>query len=388
MLKRSRRGWLMEAVEVSESATSRRAAACGYFPRCGGCALQHLDYPSQLELKHRVCSTNSESVGCSPERISDPVSGPRLHYRAKARLGVRVVDGEVLVGYRESYSGRVVRMTDCPTLIPAFSRLIEPVQELIANLSRPDAIPQVEFAAGDRDRAMILRHLSPLNAADRRHLQIFADHHQLRCELQSAGYDSIEAISPGESLLGYANPDYGLYFEFPPWAFTQINRALNRVLVRTALLSLAPERNARVLDLFCGIGNFSLPLVRRGVTVRGYESSAQAVEYATHNARINGLESRCEFVETDLYHRAGRELDEAEYLLMDPPRSGAGPNLCRWLNNDRIRRAVYISCDPKSFAADARVFVSSGFVLEQAGVFDMFPHTAHVETLGIFRRTW
>jgi 23S rRNA (uracil1939-C5)-methyltransferase len=387
VLKRRGGAWFGEAVTPDAAAPSRQVPPCEVFPRCGGCALQHLDYPAQLAHKSARLRAELERAGVRPARLRDPVSCGQFHYRYKARLGVRVVGGELLVGFRESYSSRVARMSDCKTLAPPFVRMLPQLRDALAGLSRPDRVPQVELAGGDREFAVIVRHLCELDGADRARLRDFGRITGMRVFLQSGGYDSVVELDPASTpFLSYANPDFGLCYRFLPTDFTQVNPLVNRALVRTAILALAPEPGARATDLFCGIGNFSLALARRGLDVRGYESAAGAVERARLNARANGLTPRAEFAVADLYDAECPDLPESEYLLLDPPRSGAGPNLARWARSPALQRIAYVSCNPVTFAADAAVLQAQGFVLEQAGIFDMFPHTAHVETLGLFGR--
>ncbi len=389
VLKRRRGLWLAEAQTVlSSHSPARVVPPCSNFPRCGGCAMQHLNYAEQILLKQRRLEHALTESGVVPLSWSAPRLGPRLHYRTKARFGVRLVADRVLVGFRESFSNRVGRMDDCRTLIPAFSDLLPDLKDVLTRISIPAQIPQIEVAAGDTTRALLVRHLADFTMEDRASLVEFAERHDVSLFSQPGGYDSIQPMNrlTDSPFLGYANPDYGLYFRFLPWDFTQVNLAMNRSLVQSALLALAVEPGEVVVDLFCGIGNFSLPLAIAGANVRGLEASAGAVERAEMNARLNGLDSRCEFLKLDLYDPACQSLGEARYLLLDPPRSGAGENLGPWLAASRPERAVYVSCDPNSFATDAATFKQHGYALQQVGIYDMFPHTAHVETLGLFVR--
>ncbi len=390
VLKRRKGEWLAEAFEIATPSADRRSAACRYFPRCGGCSMQHLDYARQLALKEDGLRQALSENGVVPVSFEQPVHGPRFNYRTKARLGVRVVGGEVLVGFRESFGNRVGRMTECLTLTEPLSRLLVPLKQLIAELSAPGRIPQVELAGGDAEAAIILRHLDPLTEADRNAIASFSREHGIRVYTQSGGYDTVlpASASATEPYLGYANPDFGLHFLFTPMDFTQVNLSMNRKLVQSAVLGIDARPGERVLDLFCGIGNFSLPLAASGYQVVGLEASAPAIERAGMNARHNGLSERCEFAVQDLYHADCLNPGQADYLVLDPPRSGAGPNLPAWLQTTGAKRVVYVSCSPASFAKDARILASAGFVLEQVGIYDMFPNTAHVETLGIFQRPW
>jgi 23S rRNA (uracil1939-C5)-methyltransferase len=388
ILKRRRGVWYGEADTPGEHATARVNAPCPNYPRCGGCALQHLDYAAQLRHKAAHLNDLLAAAGVTPGRVHAPVSGPRFHYRYKARLGVRVVGGELLAGFREGFSNRVVRMSDCKTLAVPFAAMLGPLREALGNLQQPDRIPQVELAAGDRRFAIIVRHLSALAERDLARLAELEARAGVRVFLQSGGYDTVVPLHPhGSPYLSYANPEFGLCFEFLPTDFTQVNPFINRALVQRALLALAPRPGTVATDLFCGIGNFSLALARRGVHVHGRESAAGAVTRAAHNARLNGVAARAEFAVADLYDAACPDIPESDYLLLDPPRSGAGPNLERWAGSGRVERIVYVSCNPRTFAADAARLSGLGFTLQEVGAFDMFPHTAHVETLGLFVRS-
>jgi 23S rRNA (uracil1939-C5)-methyltransferase len=388
---RKRRGgvWYAQAADRSADAPDRVAAPCPAFPRCGGCTLQHLDYRSQLAHKQQSVLELLARQGIAAGRVRAPVSGPRLHYRHKARLGVRVVDGAVLVGFREGFSNRVARMQACYALARPLTDALAELRDTLAGLSIVDRIPQVEVAAGDTGTAYIVRHLAPLTPADRARLAEFAAGPDRAVYLQPEGYDSIHGLDAAAAMryLSYGNPEFGLLFEFLPTDFTQVNPAINRALVQAAVLGLDPRPGDRVDDLFCGIGNFSLALARRGARVRGLESGADAVVRAQHNAVRNGLAGRAEFAVQDLYHPSGARTSTGRLMLIDPPRSGAGPNLRTWVADDVLERIAYVSCNPRTFATDAAVLRECGFRLAEVGIFDMFPHTAHVETLGLFVRS-
>jgi 23S rRNA (uracil1939-C5)-methyltransferase len=394
---RRRRGgvWYGEGDDPDPAVPARRHPPCSAFPRCGGCVLMHLDYPRQLEAKAGWLRAELERHGLTAARIRAPVSVVQLHYRYRARLGVRVVDGEVLIGFREGFGNRIARTRECRTLAAGFVQRLPALAGALASLRRPDRVPQIEFAGGDRDVAILVRHLTALDEREHRVLLDFARLTDTRVYLQPGGYDTVWRLDsggngagapPSDPHLTYSLADFGLCYRFLPTDFIQVNPFVNRALVRAALLGLAPRPGARVTDLFCGIGNFSLALARSGLRVFGYESSPAAVARARLNAQVNGLEDRAEFVVMDLYDARCPSLPESEYLLLDPPRSGAGENLQRWAACPRLERIAYVSCNPRSFATDAALLRDRGFDLEEVGIFDMFPHTAHVETLGIFSR--
>ncbi len=389
VLKRRRGTWYAQADSPEVGALDRQTPPpCAFFPRCGGCALQHLAYDAQLNHKEGRLLHVLEQAGVRPQKVRRPVAGPRLHYRYKARLGCRLLGSELLVGFRESFSSRVARMDSCQTLALPFARNLPLLQEALAGLEQPHLVPQVELAAGDTDFAYVVRHLQPLTEADRVRLLCFARNSGGRLYLQPEGYDSVHPLDPGDAsdYLAYSNLDFGLRYQFRPTDFTQVNPHMNRSLVRSAVLGLDPPPGATVADLFCGIGNFSLALARLGARVHGYEAASASIERAQLNASLNGLSNQAQFRVVDLYHAEGELLPEVEFLLLDPPRSGAGPNLRQWASWPRLERIAYVSCSPDTFAEDARVLQQTGFELKEVGIYDMFPHTAHVETLGVFQR--
>lgn len=389
VLKRGAGTLFAQAHQVCEPAAIRQRPPCRVFPRCGGCVLQHADYAAQL--RHKVKTLHSALAGNAVEAELErpPVAGPRLYYRHKARMGVRRVGENVLVGFRESFSSRVVRMSHCTILAPPLAQLFPDLQATIGKLERRDRIPQIELVAGDRETAVVVRHLVPLESADRRLLTCFAQAQNSRLVLQSGGYDSLELLWPPDAKrwLSYSLIDFGLTFRFGLDDFVQINPHVNRELARAVATALERRRRSVVADLFCGVGNFSLVLARRGLAVRGYDAGTGAIARAKLNAALNGVAPRCEFRRADLYHPGHVLPQDVDQLLLDPPRSGAGPNLESWLRSPMLDRVVYVSCNPVTFASDAARLVRCGFGLADVGIFDMFPHTAHVETLGIFVRT-
>ena len=390
VVKRRKGVWHAEAFEIASQSAARVVPGCVYFPRCGGCAMQHLDYERQIALKEDHLHAELARHGVVPGRVNPATLGPRFNYRSKARFGVRVVGGEVLVGFRETLSNRVARMDACLTLTRPLALLPGSLKALIAELSCPERIPQVEVAAGDESAAIILRHLDPLTENDVERIEAFSLEQGVRVYGQSAGYYSVIALSSSaaEEYLSYGNPDFGIHFRFRPTDFTQVNMDMNRKLVRAAVAALEPRSTGVILDLFAGIGNFSLALAARGFRVRGFEAAAESIERARMNARHNALEARCEFEVRDLYHADCLDLGRAASMVLDPPRSGAGPNLDSWTRSSGVERIAYVSCSPASFASDAATLLRAGFDLSEVGIFDMFPHTAHVETLGIFQKQW
>ncbi len=377
---------------------------CAAFGTCGGCSAQQLDGAEQLRAGERLLAGHLRDLaGLEPDRYEwlPPLTGPRWNYRRKARLAVRVVPrkGGALVGFREQRGGRVTVMNDCETLAPPLARLIRPLRALLNELDARAAIPQIEVAAGEggeasrhAEAALVVRHLQPLTRADRSLLVEFARQWNLQVYLQAAGPASVHGLHPrqgqGEGRLHYHLPEFALRFAFHPLDFVQVNAEVNRRAASLVVELLAIEAGDRVLDLFCGLGNFSLPLASRGAAVTGVEGSATMVERARGNARANGLEGQTRFFAADL-HRWNSSADWAsgpyDKILLDPPRSGALESVAL-IAASGARRLVYVSCNPESLARDARELGRRGYDLKSAGVMDMFPHTSHVESVAMFER--
>ena len=370
----------------------RVASVCSAFPRCGGCNLHHLAYDQQLQLKEQQLRQALRDNQVTPQTWRQPQSAARIGYRTKARLGVRRVGDQVLVGFRESFSSRVARLGECLTLTPALSRLLLPLREVIAGLAAPDKIPQLELAQGDDGISVIVRHLTELTDTDLACWRDFEHKHHVQVVLQSAGYDSLRALNPERDQVqdrSYQLPRYGLSMHFQPHQFTQVNQPMNQRLIDAVTAYLQPVAGKRVLDLFCGIGNFTLPLARHGAQAVGLEASSDAVRQAQVNADLNRVSAGFEVA--DLYDEqvapaVQRHAAGADALVLDPPRSGAGPQFGQWLQVFQGDHVIYVSCHPGTFAQDAAALQNAGFVLREVGVYDMFPHTAHIETLGCFVR--
>ena len=386
LLRRQRGEWWGETDAVLGASPARRPAPCPLFPRCGGCAVQQLEGAAQLAAKQARLLERLDASGVAVRKLRPPVTGPSYHYRTKARLGVRLVGDAPLIGFREHLSNRVARMDDCLVLTPRLGRLIEPLKRLVDGLSVRDAVPQIELAAGDEDCALVMRHLRPLCADDANALRRFAHCFRVALLTQAGGPQTatlLAAPAGRTRRLGYAIPAFGLYLHFHPSDFTQVNLALNQRLVADVVRSLGPPAGLTA-DLFCGIGNFSLPLARRGHQVLGLEGDAGSIDRAKGNAALNGLSGRCDFSVADLYNapvlpaRLGA-------VLVDPPRSGMDSALVEALG-ERTDRLAYVSCNLDTFARDARHLVDLGFNLTQATVYDLFPQTAHIETFGLFER--
>jgi 23S rRNA (uracil1939-C5)-methyltransferase len=385
---------MARVVEVLKPSSQRVAPRCPHYGVCGGCAMQHLEPAAQVAIKQRSLEDLLWHIGrLRPERLLEPIYGPSWGYRYRARLSVRVVPkkGGVLVGFHERRSSYVADMRECHVLPPHVSALLVPLRDLIASLSVPDRYPQIEVAIGDRQTALVLRHLVPIEPADREKLLAFAACHGITWWLQPKGPDTVHALNPkDETELAYSLPEFGLRMPFRPTDFTQVNHPMNRVMVSRALRLLAIEPGDRVADLFCGLGNFTLPMALAAREVLGVEGSPVLTARAQAAAQAQGLARRAQFVTLNLFDvndewLAG--LGAFDRMLIDPPREGAEA-VARALCSPRVSRPtrlVYISCDPATLARDAAILVhQGGWKLRAAGVLNMFPHTGHVESMAVF----
>lgn len=380
------------ATDVLDPAPQRVTPACAVYGRCGGCVLQHQNHSAQAQDKQAQLAEKLTRIGgVQPSAWLQPVVGPAWHYRRRARLGARLVPkrNTVLVGFRERRSSFLTDMNDCAVLDARLSALIGPLRALIGSLSMAAQIPQIEATATDDEVVLVLRHLAPLADGDRAALTAFGAAHAVRWFLQPGGPDTAHPLPPGNDRpLHYRIDAFDLDIEFGPLDFTQVNFAINQQLVPLAVDLLAPRDGERVADLFCGVGNFSLPLARRGARVLGLEGEASLVAQARSNARRAGLAEGCTFEQANLYDDAPAALARlggCDAWLLDPPRPGAQA-LCAALPRPGPSRIVYVSCNPATLARDAGMLVGHGYRLAKAGVVDMFPHTAHVESIALFER--
>ena len=376
-----------KATQVLEPSPDRREPRCPHFGVCGGCVLQHADPALQLAEKERGLVENLARIGkVAPKRLLPAIADHPWGYRHRARLSVRRVPkkGGVLVGFRERRSTYVAEMRECHVLPAEVSSLVLPLRDLVEKLSINDRVPQIEVAVGDNATVLVFRHLLPLDENDKQLLRNFSEEKRIHVWLQPKGPDSAHPFHPAESELYYELPEFGVRLAFRPTEFTQVNHRVNRLLVSRALQLLDPRPGERIADLFCGLGNFSLPIARRGAGVIGFEGSRELVGRARQNAGRNGLVAQ--FEARDLFKEDVSVFGPFSKLLIDPPREGA-IELVRSLPEDWPRRIVYVSCDPATLARDAGVLAHvKGFTLEAAGVVDMFPHTAHVESIAWFER--
>ncbi len=374
---------------------------------CGGCKMQHLHPAAQVAVKQRVLEDNLWHLAkVKPERMLRAIEGPAWGYRDRARLSVRhvVKKGTVLIGFHERKSRYVADMSVCPVLPSHVSAMLLPLRALVGAMDQRDRLPQIELAIGDGVTALVLRHLEPLTAADAQRLRSFADQHGVQWWLQPKGPDTVHLLDAGAPALAYRLPEFGITMPFKPTDFTQVNAHINRVLVDRALKLLACAPQDRVIDWFCGLGNFTLPLATQAATVLGIEGSATLVARARDNAALNGLASKTQFQARNLFEMGVQDLQatgRAQRWLVDPPREGAfalvkalvdavlvdpaNPgDMAAWQPPVRI---VYVSCNPATLARDAGLLVhQANYRCSLAGVVNMFPHTAHVESIAVFDR--
>ncbi|MGC3985306.1 MAG: 23S rRNA (uracil(1939)-C(5))-methyltransferase RlmD [Pseudorhodoferax sp.] len=397
---------------VLRESAQRVQPACPHFGlhagACGGCKMQHLHVAAQVAVKQRVLEDNLWHLGrLRPERVLRPIEGPAWGYRDRGRLSVRYVrkKGEVLVGFHERKSRYVADMRECRVLPPHVSALLLPLRALVGAMDARETLPQIELAVGADVTALVLRHMEPLSAGDIAQLRAFAHAHGVQWWLQPKGPDTVHLLDEGGPQLSYRLPEYGIEMPYRPTDFTQVNAHINRVLVHRALGLLQVQRDERVIDWFCGLGNFSLPLATRAREVLGIEGSEALVARSRDNYRRNaamrgshGPLAPTRFAARNLFEMTPEQLvadGTAQKWLVDPPREGAhalvqalaqlrqeGPERADW---QPPRRIVYVSCNPATLARDAGILVNEGgYRCVAAGAVNMFPHTAHVESIAQF----
>ena len=386
---------------IARESAQRVRPGCQHFGlhagACGGCKMQHLHPAAQVAVKQRVLEDNLWHLAkVKAECMLRPIEGPAWGYRGRARLSVRhvVKKGTVLVGFHERKSRYVADMQLCPVLPAKVSALLMLLRELIGGMEQRERLPQIELAAGDSVTALVLRHLEPLSAVDAQHLRNFAALHGVQWWLQPKGPETAHLLDEGGPPLAYGLPEFGITMPFKPTDFTQVNPQINRVLVERAVRLLDPQPDERVIDWFCGLGNFTLPLATRALEVLGIEGSEVLVARARDNALLNGLAGKTRFEARNLFEIMPAELralGETQRWLIDPPREGAFAlaksladlhGSAGWTPPQRI---VYVSCNPSTLARDAGLLVyQAGYSCSLAGVVNMFPHTAHVESMAVF----
>lgn len=381
-------------VSVVEASSYRVEPRCPHYSLCGGCSLQHLEGAAQIHEKQSLLLDLLRRIGrVEPEAVLPPLTSDLWHYRNKARLSVRYVEKKqaALVGFREKNNPRyITEIEQCPVLNARVDAEIINLRQMLDVFEAPHNIAQIEVAAGDDDIALIFRNLAPLSEHDEEKLKAFADESNFRIFLQPGGPDSVYLFYPptaGE-FLTYHLPVQDILFKFHPTDFTQVNAGLNRLMVQHALNLLALESQDVVLDLFCGLGNFSLPIAKHCAKVVGVEGSQAMVQRAQMNAKENGItntEFLCANLEDEFALSAVKQ-QRFSKILLDPPRTGA-MEIVKQIDKLSPNRLVYVSCNPATLARDADILVNQqGLKLIAAGVMDMFPHTAHVESIALFEQ--
>ncbi|HED36333.1 MAG TPA: 23S rRNA (uracil(1939)-C(5))-methyltransferase RlmD [Gammaproteobacteria bacterium] len=381
------------AVDIIKASDDRVEPVCAHFGVCGGCSMQHQSLQAQISSKQHALMQQFQHLGqIQPQQILPPLSGPTKHYRQKARLGVKYVfkKARVLVGFREKGNAFLADLLSCPVLHESVGNRLEALSELIMSMAARESIPQIEVAVSDTQTALVFRHLEDLSDADKVALKLFAQEHDVQILLQSGGPDTVSALWPeSPPPLSYTLREQGVKIEFQPNDFIQVNSEINQAMVSNALQMLELKPEDRVLDLFCGLGNFTLAMARQCAQATGVEGAQSMVVKARHNAQINQIENVA-FYAADLSANIENEPwlvgQQYDKILLDPPRSGA-MEMLKYIGKLSAKRIVYVSCNPATLARDAHELVHKyGYTLESAGVMDMFPHTAHVESIALFTR--
>ena len=378
------------AVDILQASHRRAQPKCRHYSVCGGCSLQHMSSADQIEHKQKVLLEQLRHIGnVEPASVLPPLRSPEWGYRRKARLGLKYVfkKEKLLIGFREKRSNYIADLECCEVLHPAIGQRLTELQGCIRGLDCYDQIPQLEVAIGEQVTALIFRHLVELTAADRQRLSEFQEQARISVYLQSGGPETIVPLNEQTVTdLSYRLELYGIDIHFRPDDFTQVNFDINKMMVGRVSELLEPRPGDIILDLFCGLGNFSLPLARQGAAVTGIEGSARLVQRARENAKRNGI-STAGFQAIDLMQA---DLDVPVFkkpynkILIDPPRTGA-QEIINHLRYKGIEKLVYVSCNPATLARDAGILVrDKGLRLQQAGIMDMFPQTTHVESIALF----
>jgi len=400
-----------KVLDILKPAVFRAEPKCKAFGICGGCTMQHLDIRAQVAMKQRVLEDDLKHIAkVAPEEILRPMGGPAWEYRHRARLSAvnrSIKKGTVLIGFHEGKSGYVADMTACEILPKHVSNLLPAMRKLVMGLSIVDRMPQIEIAVGEPEdpnsddpikskpvTALVFRNLLPLTPADEQLLRDFADDHQVWVWLQPKGIETVAPFYPLTGKLCYRLPEFEVEMPFKPADFTQVNHLMNRALVSRAIRLLEVKPTDRALDLFCGIGNFTLPLARRASAALGIEGLESLTTRANENAAHNQLTDKASFMQSDLFEVSTETIaswGKADRWLMDPPREGAMA-ICQALaqlhdqqSDLPPQRIVYVSCNPKTLARDTEILChQAGYALKSAGIVNMFPHTSHVESIAVF----
>ena len=377
--------------DVIKPSHNRVEPKCQHFGICGGCSLQHMDAFAQIEAKQAIMLEHFQHIGkVEPEEVLPPLTAAHWGYRRKARLGSKYVAKKEsqLVGFREKRSSFLADLGRCDVLHPAVGKRITDLRELIGGLRAYNRLPQVEVAIGDNVVALVFRHLDPLDDSDQEKLRLFGETNNMHIYLQPKGPDTVHLLWPVESILSYRLEAFDVELRFKPTDFTQVNTDINCKMIHRAIDLLDIQPDERVLDLFCGLGNFTLPLSRYSRHVVGVEGDELLVQRGRENADHNGI-TNIEFYGADLAKEPHEQPwfgEGFDKILIDPPRSGAY-EIVQHLDGFGASKIVYVSCNPATLARDASVLVEKGYRLKCAGVMDMFPHTTHVESIALFERS-
>ena len=385
---------MAQVTNILKPSFMRVQPKCIHFGVCGGCSMQHLEVRAQVAVKQRILEDNLARIGkVKPETILRPIHGLPWGYRQRARLSVRHVlkKGKTLVGFHEKRNSYVADMSRCEILPPKISGLIPLLAQLIEELSIRERLPQIEVACCENVDVLVLRIMEPLTTGDEAMLRAFADAHDIQFWLQTKGPETVVPFHPlNAPPLTYTLPEFGIEMPFAPTEFTQVNSEMNRAMVHRALHLLDPQPGERIVDFFCGLGNFTLPIARSGARVLGIEGSAALVKRAMQNAAHNGLSGHTEYNVMNLFdmdEAALARLGSFDKWLIDPPRDGAMELVKAIIPETAPTRIVYVSCNPATLARDAEVLVHThGYALKAAGVMNMFPQTSHVESIALFER--
>ncbi len=377
-------------LEVLKAADERVEPECPHFGVCGGCQLQHMNRDTQIQVKQNtMLELLTRSIGKEPESVLPPLCAGGWGYRRKARIGMKYVPKKekLLIGFREKYGpGKINDSHVCKILDPDLGEKIEWLRSKLENISIRDQIPQIEIAQGDNCIGLVFRHLQPFNSDDIKLLKDIGNETGWHIYLQPGKNDSVHKIFPedGEMLIEYRIPQYDIRLKFHPLDFTQVNADINKQLIELAINLLDPQPEDVILDLFCGLGNFSLPIAKHCKKVIGIEGELAMVERAKQNAILNNIKNT-EFIAVDLQQSNPIASAKADKVLLDPPRTGA-EDVCRQLVEAKPARIVYISCNPATMARDAMILTNNGYTVTHVGIMDMFPHTKHVESIAVFNR--
>jgi 23S rRNA (uracil1939-C5)-methyltransferase len=381
-----------EATQIHTSSHLRVNPPCPHFGSCGGCSMQHMEFSGQVAAKQRVLEDNLKRIGnVKPEMLLPAIYGPEWGYRQRARLSVSVKGNEVRLGFFEKRSKIIADLQECRVLPPHISKQILPLRQLIKRLSIKENLLHIELAVGEHVDILVLRTPIKPNKADQALLKTYADEWKVQFWLQAKSSEAATVFYPSNApQLSYSIPEFGIVMRYKPTEFTQVNHRINRTLVARAMNLLAPQAGESIADFFCGVGNFTLPIARSGAKTLGMEGLQQLVDRANESAADNQLANNTQFKVANLFDMTEhwlKKLGHFDKMLIDPPRDGAH-ELCKAISAQKgPQRIVYVSCNPATLARDADVLVhEKGYVLKAAGIVNMFPHTAHVESIAWFEK--